>query len=98
MRPSVSVTYFCAFAASRSENVCASSASVLTRSMALLNSSIALSKFPLKQRKDRRVLTVIMYSYHYHHANTMKNKITCPHAADYVTTKKNQPGSRILFS
>ena len=48
VRPSVSVTYFCAFAASRSENVCASSVSVLTRAMALLNSSIALSKFPLE--------------------------------------------------
>ena len=54
-RPSVSVTYFCAFAASRSENVCASSVSVLTRAMALSNSSIALSKFPLKQRKEKRL-------------------------------------------
>ena len=98
MRPSVSVTYFCAFAASRSENVCASSASVLTRSMALLNNSIALSKFPLKQREDKRVVTVISYSYDCQYANMVKNKITCPQAADYVTNKKNQPGSRILFS
>ena len=45
--PSVSVTYFCALAASRRENVCANSASVLTKSMALLNSSMALSKLPL---------------------------------------------------
>ena len=95
MRPSVSVTYFCAFAASRSENVCASSASVLTRSMALLNSSIALSKFPLKQREDKRILTLIVYSYDCHYANMVKNKITCPHAADYVPNKKYQLGSRI---
>ena len=49
--PSVSVTYFCALAASRRENVCANSASVLTSSMALLNSSIALSKWPLCRKK-----------------------------------------------
>ena len=52
MRPNVSVTNFCAFAASRRENVCASSVSVLTRAIALLNSSIALSKFPLKIEKE----------------------------------------------
>lgn len=45
--PSVSVTYFCALAASRRENVCASSVSVLTKSIALLNNSIALSRLPL---------------------------------------------------
>ena len=49
--PSISVTYFCALAASRRENVCANSASVLTNSMALLNSSIALSKWPLCRDK-----------------------------------------------
>lgn len=29
--------------------------------------------------------------------NIVKNKISCPHATDYVTNKENQPGSRILF-
>ena len=47
--PSVSVTYFCALAASRRENVCASSVSVLTKSIALLNNSIALSRLPLQE-------------------------------------------------
>ena len=53
--PSVSVTYFCALAASRRENVCANSASVLTKSIALLNSSIARSKLPLHKGKVKHV-------------------------------------------
>ena len=54
MSPSVSVTYFCALAASRRANVCANSASVLTKSTALLNSSIALSRLPLYIGKEKK--------------------------------------------
>lgn len=54
LSPSVSVTYFWAFAASQSENVCANSASVLTKLIALLNSSMALSKLPLCQSERQQ--------------------------------------------
>lgn len=43
------VTLLCAFAASSNENVCAISASVRTRSIALLNSLIASSVSPLQK-------------------------------------------------
>ena len=51
MIPRFFVALLCAFAASSKENVCAISASVRTRSIALLNNLMASSELPLRKTK-----------------------------------------------